>query len=459
MTKNSSCSDVAIIGAGLTGLSLAYLLKNKGLSPCLLEKQARVGGVIQTHRQDDFVFESGPNSGVLASVELAELLAGLQGELSMEKASPLSRFRWVYCRGSWQALPSSPLSFLKTPLFSARDKLNLLLEPFRARGKNQNESLAQLVERRLGSSFLDYAIDPFVLGIYAGDPAGLVTRHAFPKLHRLEAEFGSFIKGSLIKMKRGKTAREKQATREVFSFVGGLEKLIETLASKVGNDAIHTGISGVKILPRENGHHELSWISASGEMQHRVFRHIILTTAIDAWPELLPSLSVELNPLVENLIHAPVVQLALGWKRWQGMELAGFGGLIPFREKRDILGALFMSSLFKNRAPVGGALLSVFMGGVRRPDIIKMSDEQISAMALNEVKALFAEDAAPDCCRLFRYPRAIPQYGMETEARLDQIKSIEQRYPGLVLAGQCRDGIGIANRVAQARHLSEENLA
>jgi protoporphyrinogen/coproporphyrinogen III oxidase len=166
---------VAIIGAGLTGLTTAFYLKKGGIPFVVFEKANRPGGVIQTYNENGFTFEGGPNSGILSRPEVVELLEDLQDDCTLEVANETAKARWIWKKDRWVPLPSGLISGITTPLFSVSDKLRLLGEPFRKKGDNPNESLSQLVLRRMGKSFLDYAIDPFILGIYSGDPSRLVT--------------------------------------------------------------------------------------------------------------------------------------------------------------------------------------------------------------------------------------------------------------------------------------------
>ncbi|HKK10907.1 MAG TPA: protoporphyrinogen oxidase, partial [Bacteroidales bacterium] len=221
--------DVVVIGAGLTGLTAAYYLSKNNKSVKVIEQNKNIGGVIQTHREDEFVYESGPNTGVLSTPEAAELLEDLSDLCKLEIADEAAKNRWVWKGDSWQELPSGLMGGITTPLFALKDKFRILGEPFRKKGTNPNESLDQLVKRRMGKSFLEYAVDPFVLGIYAGDPSYLVPRFALPKLYNLEQNYGSFIGGAMKKKKEPKSEQEKKATREVFSVEGGLSNLTDAL--------------------------------------------------------------------------------------------------------------------------------------------------------------------------------------------------------------------------------------
>jgi oxygen-dependent protoporphyrinogen oxidase len=230
-TRNNS---ITIIGAGLTGLTLAYYLKKAGKNVTILEKSNHVGGVMTTVEQDGFVFETGPNSGIISSTELVELLDDLSDKIEVEIADPKSKYRWIWKDGKWNALPTGLMSAVTTPLFSLKDKFRILGEPFRKPGTNPDENVADLVVRRMGKSFLNYAIDPFISGIYAGNPKNLITQYALPKLYNLEQNYGSFIKGAIAKKKEPKTELETRVTKEVFSVKGGFKNLVNALCEKIG---------------------------------------------------------------------------------------------------------------------------------------------------------------------------------------------------------------------------------
>jgi protoporphyrinogen/coproporphyrinogen III oxidase len=447
--------DVTIIGAGLTGLTAAYYLRKNGCKVILIEKNSRTGGVIDTVKEDGFVIETGPNTGVLSHPEVAELFEDLYDKCTLETANPESKRRLIWKSGSWHALPDGLGKAIKTPLFSPGDKLRILGEPFRRKGTNPFETLEELVLRRMGRSYLDYAVDPFISGIYAGNPSYLVTRFALPKLYALEQNYGSFIKGAIKKGFEPVEPRMKKATKEVFSAENGLSSLVSALDVAIGKDNI--------ILNAKNTSVSLSGdkyiVSTSTGEDEKYFESDYVITTVDAGAlePLLPFIAPEEVSAITNLEYARVVQVVLAYKEWQGIELNAFGGLVPTRENRRILGVLFTSSFFKNRAPEQGALLSVFLGGTKRPGSVDLSDDEIKKIVYEEVSEMFKlSRPEPDILRIFRYQRAIPQYGKSSEERLNAITGIQNRYPGLILAGGIRDGIGMADRIKQACLIASE---
>ena len=448
-------TEVIIVGAGLTGLTLAFYLKKAGIQFKIVEKSPRTGGVIQTISEKGFVYETGPNTGVISHPEMAELFEDLNGKCSLEIADPNAKRRLIWKNRMWHAIPSGLLSAINTPLFTWHDKFRILGEPFRPKGTNPNETLAELVKRRLGKSFLDYAIDPFISGVYAGDPHTLVPRYALPKLWKLEQEYGSFIGGSIKKAKLPKTERDKKATREVFSAKGGLSRMIDALTESIGPENIILNIQDVIVKAQDDGF-QLQ-VTTQEQMATFETRYLVTTCGGYALPGLLPFLTAEEAAPFNDLEYAAVTQVLLGFNKWNGMSLKAFGGLVPSREKRNILGVLFTSSFFENRAPKEGAVLSVFMGGIKRPDIIKMNDDEIQSLLDKELPRMLGNrQINPDLIRICRYPKAIPQYGINTGIRYEMIERLQQKYPGLILAGNIRDGIGMADRVKQGRTLAEE---
>ncbi len=452
--KTQITTDITIIGAGLTGLTMAYYLKKFGVSVCLVEKEESPGGVIHSYNENGFIFESGPNTGVIGNIELIELFDDLATLCELETANQASKKRLIWKNKRWRALPSGPISALFTPLFSIKDKLNILFEPFRKRGKYADETIAELVLRRLGKSYLNYAVDPFISGIYAGDPSRLVTRFALPKLYMLEQQYGSFIKGGIKKAKEPKTEKEKKVTREVFSIKGGLSNLTNALYSSIGKETVILNALDVKISQNKN-----KFITSYSDKQKNEFEikssKVITTINATSLPHLLSFISEHKLAPISKLNYAGVVQVAVGYNHWNGMPLDSFGGLVPSIERQNILGMLFPSSIFADRCPKGGALISVFMGGMRRPEMIEKTDKEIEEIAMQQIQFMLKpNNSTPTLIKIYRYKQGIPQYDASSDARLNAITTLEKEYPGLILAGNIRDGIGMADRVKQAINIS-----
>lgn len=446
--------DVLVVGAGLTGLSTAFFLRQSGLKVAVVEEKPRVGGQIHTYREDDFIFESGPNTGAISYPEVVELFQALEPDCSLVTAHDEAKKRLIWKGQRFMPLPSGLIQAVTTPLFTFTDKLRILGEPWRAPGTDPDESVAQLAARRLGRSFVDYAVDPFLSGVYAGNPEKLVTRYALPKLYNLEQNYGSFIKGTIAKARQQKTERERLATKKVFSAAGGLNRLIDAMASRLESSQIHTDVRQVCVCPVKNAsagkpRWQINWLYK--EQKHHVEAHHVVTTVGSyRLPDLMPFLPLSEMKHLNNLNYAPVMQVAAGFKHEQLPSFQVFGGLVPSRECRDVLGILNPSACFDGRAPKGGNMLAIFMGGVRRPDLLELSDNQIEIMVQKNLREMLGAGHRPDLIRIFRHQCAIPQYEISSGDRFAAISRVEQAYPGLHIKGNLCGGIGMADRIHQA---------
>ncbi|MBE0650035.1 MAG: protoporphyrinogen oxidase [Bacteroidales bacterium] len=441
---------VAIIGGGITGLVTAFNLKKEQIPFTIFESSNHMGGVIASHRENGFLYETGPNSGTISQPEVMDLFADLKDECKLEIANDASGKRLIWKGGRWHAMPSGIGSGISTPLFSLKDKLRILGEPFRKPGTNPNESLADLVKRRMGQSFLDYAIDPFILGIYAGDPQYIVPKYALPKLYNLEQNYGSFIGGAIKKRKEPKDENQKKATGKIFSVEGGLEELVKALVRKLGKENIKTECKDLSIKPAENG------FQIKGQNIDETFTHIVSTVNSAEVEKLFSFIGKETLAPITRLKYARVTEVAVGFKKWNGISLDAFGGLIPFKENRNLLGALFMSTLFKDRAPEGGALITTFVGGMRKAELADLRDDELENLIADEMKIIMGmKDFKPDLLKTKSHSRAIAQYGADSGERIQAIETIEKKYPGLFLAGSMIGGIGMADRIKQGRTVTD----
>ncbi len=457
MQDNKNTADIIIIGAGLTGLSMAHKLKKKGKKILLIDKKSVPGGVMQTQKEDSFIFETGANTGTLSTHEVVELLCELKSECKLETANKKSQKRLILKKDKLHALPAGVFSAVSTPLFSFKDKIRLLSEPFRPKGNNPNESLADMVRRRMGKSFLEYAVDPFIGGIYAGDPEKIIPKYALPKLYELEQEYGSFIKGAVKKSKQIRKTNNQGVTKEVFTVEGGFTMLIKALSKSVGIENVHLNAKNTKIIP-ENNLYKAEFTDDKSNIVKLYAPKIISTVGAYQLNKLFTFLTAEELAPVQALRYAKIVLAVVGYNKWVGRELDAFGCLIPSKENCKLLGVLFPSAIFKNRAPKEGALLSAFIGGIRHPEVFDFSNAEIKKTFKNFAARCLNAPNEPDLFKIFRYKHAIPQYEISSQERLAAIKHIETKYKGLILAGNIRDGIGVADRVKQAFQIAENIL-
>ena len=453
--ENIEKAEVTVIGAGLTGLTTAYWLKRKGIDVRIIETQNRIGGQIQTQHHNHYIYETGPTTGSVSTPEVAELMIDLAttsgGKCQLETAPDSSKRRLIWKGDRFRELPSGLLSAITTPLFRFSDKLRILGEPWRKRSTNPDESIASLAARRLGRSFVDYAVDPFVSGVYAGNPNQLVTRYPLPKLYALERDYGSFVRGAIAKAKQPKSARDRLATKKVFSALGGLSHIPESEADFIGREHIMLGAGNVEVK-YDNKVWETRFTDVKGHVHVVQSQWVVTTCGAYHLPSLLPFVDKTSMEAISQLVYAPVMEVNVGMPDTFGGDYRAFGGLVPTVEHQQILGILFPSACFSQRAPEGGVLFSFFLGGIKHPEMMEKSDAEISSLVELCLHTMlkFPAEAKPDFIHISRHQRAIPQYGADSGLRFETVARLEKAFPGLVLGGNLRDGIGMGHRITQA---------
>lgn len=460
MSHNSSGKSVIVIGAGIAGLTTAFKLKNAGWNVTILESSGIIGGPMQTVHEQGFLAELGPNTILETSPKVTRLVteAGLDDEKIY--ADEASSKRFLVRDKRPHALPSSPGGIMSTPLFSTKAKFVMVKELFTSSWDNRyEESLAQFVRRRLGPEFLDYAINPFVAGVYAGDPEHLSVKHGFPKLYELEQKYGGLVKGQIKGAKERKKRQEKskQAAR-MFSFKNGLNTLPETLASCLGETIqLNSRVTDVS----QNGKTwQVTFTDQTGALQQLNCDQVVYAGTAFGLPKLtVNGQSGSGFAAFDDIYHPPVSSLTLGFKREDvSHPLDGFGMLIPKVEGFDILGALFTSTLFPNRAPAGHVTLTIFIGGVRQPELADKSTDDLVEMALHDLKLTLGVSGKPVYTHHQFWPKAIPQYDVGYGKYKDLLDKLEVRYPGLRFTGNYRNGISVADTIKNATIISEKML-
>ena len=421
--------SVAIIGAGITGLTAAFYLKRQGVAVTVYEAGGRAGGVIQSSRQNGFLAESGPNTILETSPKISELV---------RDKKPVT-------------MPSSQAEFLTTKLFSARAKFALAREPFvPPRRDGVEESVAKFVLRRLNQEFLDRTVDPLVAGIYAGDPQKLSVQHAFPKLLEAEQKHGSLLKGQLFGDDEQKSGEVSRRDAKMFSFDDGLQVLTDALAAQLG-DALKLNTQVTKLLQTKDG-----WriSTPSGEAEHDAV--IYCGTAFRlAELKIESQTSIDFSAFSE-IRHPPVASVVLSFRREDvAHPLDGFGMLIPKIEKFKILGTIFSSSLFPNRAPENFVTLTSYIGGERQPELASLPTDELLKLVCEDLRVLLGVKGVPTFRHVTLYPKAIPQYNVGYGKFKDLMSEIESKAHDLFFAGSFRDGVSLGDSIVSGVNIAE----
>jgi oxygen-dependent protoporphyrinogen oxidase len=348
-------------------------------------------------------------------------------------------------------LPLSPVQFAGSRLFSLASKLRLFREPFvKPAHPAIEETVADFVRRRLGQEFLDYAINPFVAGVYAGDPERLAVRAAFPRLVELEQRYGSLIRGQIrgAKERKANPEKSKQAAR-MLSFRSGMQALTDAVAARLDDVRVDTPVTG--LTPLSGGGYLLRCAPREGEPYELRARAVVIATPAYAAAPLVAPLSDPVANDLRAIAYPPVASVVLGFKRASLKHpLDGFGFLVPAVERRRILGTIFSSTLFPGRAPEDHVAVTTFVGGTRQPDLALGEDDTIQLTVRAELKPLLKLRRSPAMWAATRWEQAIPQYNLGHLARLERIATLERDHPGLTFCANWRGGISVGDCIKSA---------
>lgn len=468
--------SVAVVGAGITGLVAAWELRRRGVNVTLYEASGHAGGAIRTTHADGFLAEHGPNSFV-TSPAAESLLQQLDLLDDVVEANPGANRRYVVRDGQMLPFPLTPLSMLSSKLLSFKAKLRVLLEPLvRTRTQEDDESVASFVRRRLGREVLDYAVDPFISGIFAGDPETLSMAHAFPRVAELERKYGSLSKGLMMQRRQfagGDTGGGSDMTGDtkghlmsssapvrarLISFVDGMQTLTDTLEASLAG-TLRLGCP-VRLVHRQDAR----WVVDAGQdgaARSRLVDAVVMATPAHVLAAMeLPAAMRKFAAPIERVEYPSVSTLTLGfYRRDVEHPLDGFGVLIPATERRTLLGALFSSSLFPSRAPDDCVTITCFVGGARQADRAREDTDLLVERVLVDLRQLLGVRGEPVFAKHVYWSRAIPQYTVGYQTVKDAADATEQQNPGLYLAGNYRNGVSVGDCIASGQQVAERVAA
>jgi oxygen-dependent protoporphyrinogen oxidase len=454
MNKHADQSTVTVIGGGLSGLATAWRLARDGASVTVLEQSHRTGGVIRSERVDGFLCEAAPNSVLVKSASAETFLMDIGLGDQIVDANPLADKRFLVRNGRVIPLPMSLWGGVTTPLYSLGAKFRLLAEPFIKPSGREDESVAAFVTRRMGHEFLDYGIASLVSGIFAGDPERLSMRYAFPKVWNLEANYGSLIGGAIKLGRERKRRGETPYKSRMIAFREGIETLTRCLADSSAARIVTA--AAVNTIARGEHGWTVRWSDDAGEHE-RVSESLVISvpepeTRKLPWPGDVAA-SIARHP---ELTHPPVTTLVMGFRRDQVRHpLDGFGMLIPLKEDRKVLGAIFSSTIFPERAPEGHVSIMIFLGGATMPESAKADVDAAVALACDQLSDLLGLQGDPVFSRAVHWPRAIPQYNVGHGDFIAAIEATENAWPGLHFCANYRGGPGLSDCLDSAIRTSD----
>ncbi|MBU0549874.1 protoporphyrinogen oxidase [Myxococcota bacterium] len=438
---------IAIIGGGVSGLAIAWHLRDLDVEARIYEAAGRAGGKIQSEAlQGGFLAEAGPNGYLNSEPATERLIASLDLVDALEPASARSDTRFVYGHGRLIPVPTKPLAFLTSPLLPLAGRLRVPLELFRGPGpEGEEETVRQFVRRRLGVHMADVMIDAMVSGIYAGDIDALSMKAAFPRLVEIEATYGGLLKGMRQITKARKAAGEThtavtgQPRGRLTAFKGGMGALTTQLAARL-EDQIELGRAAVKLARGAGGGYQVTLEGGAVVEADEV----VLALPAPPLAALLEELAPAAAEALRAIPYASVVVLGLAFRREDvGHSLDGFGFLAPRHAGLRSLGVRFSSSTFSGRAPEGHVFFEALIGGAHDPEAVTLSDDDLRQIVLDELRGPLDLKADPLSVVIYRYTHAIPQYTLGHLERVAQVEAAVEPLEGLHLASNALYGIAM----------------
>jgi oxygen-dependent protoporphyrinogen oxidase len=431
-------TDALVIGAGAAGLAAARTFADRGVEVQLLEAASRPGGVMESVREDNFLFERGPNTMRLHGRALVFVRAA-GAAAALVKAAPASRKRFLLHGGRLEPVPMDPLAFATSPLLTAHGKMRLLAEPFHGRGNGARETVAEFAARRLGPEVAEALVAPFLMGIYAGDEHQLGAASVFPSLVAYEREAGSIVVGALRARFRDSGPAGAAGS---WSGAGGLGAFAEVLAQPLG--ARVQLATPVRALARDGGRWRV-------ETEHRSWTARRLVLAVPAGPaaKLLAPLAADAAQVAETVTYAPMVSVPLSVDPTAATHpIEGFGYLVSGGEGLDLLGALFMSRLFRGRAPRERQLIQAMIGGMRWPGAFDASEAELLDRIAAGLERGLGLRGGFEPLAFTRWERAVPQPGVGHPERIAAARAALAGDPPVELAGSWVDGVSLSDSLA-----------
>ncbi len=433
--------DVVVIGAGISGLSCAHDLMQRGCDVRILERQTSTGGNARSVHFDGFLMEQGPSTINVAYPSAINHIRELDLENSARELGPNVRKRYLRDSRGLHGISVHPMGFFLSGYLSLGERLAMATEFLQPRKSDKTEeTIHQFASRRFGTGFADKVIDPLAAGIFMGDSKSLSIAGAFPKLVELEQRHGSIIRG-ILASKRG-----NEPGRRLLSWDGGIGTLSRTLTKKLGK-CITTGTAVLKLAHTNSGF-EISTAN-TGTIRARA---VVLAVQPHVAAALLENLDPKSADATGAIAAPPIAVTYLGYHKNQiTHELDGLGFLSTKNEGQIISGAQFCSTMFDGRAPADHVAISCYIGGSRSPEITSLPDKELSTLVNQELSGLLGIKGSPVVSRTHHWPRGLPQYTPGHENRRKIIETAHQRIPGLFMTGNFLKGVSIINCLESAK--------
>ncbi len=459
---------IGVIGGGITGLAAAHRLRE--LDPTcdvtLLEGNSRLGGVLWTVHENGFQVEQSADNFITTFPWGLDLCRRLGLADQLEQTNPKFRQTYVVCRGRLYKLPDGflmmaparmwPLAI--TPILSPLGKMRAAMEYFiPPRRDDADESMAAFVRRRLGREVFERLVEPLVSAVYAADMEKLSVLATLPRFREMERQHGSLIR-AMRKARSAQRAHGGESGARYSLFVtlrDGLTSLVDALAAKLpaGSVRLNAAVERAELA-------EGQWHVTLADGRRESFNRLILATSAHAAAKILAPVDAGMAEKLAGIAHSGTAIVTVAYRREQVKHpLAGMGFVVPGVERSPILAGSFSSQKYTHRAPEGTVLLRIFAGGERAPQMTELDDEPLVRPVLDELGRLLGIAGEPIYRTIARWPRTMPQYYVGHKQRVAELEAQAAAHPGLALAGNYFDGVGVPNCIHRGEMAAERVLS
>ncbi len=447
---------IAIIGGGISGLSAAFTLEEKRQSGAeieyvLFEAAPRLGGVMVTDRVDGCLVEAGPDSFLTEKPWATDLCRKIELGDQLIGSNDSERKTYIVARGKLVVMPDGLMFMVPTkimptvlsPLFSWRTKIRMAADWFHPpRKASEDETVAEMVKRHYGSEMVELLADPLLSGVYGGEASGLSVRAVLPRFADMESKHGSLGRAMLAARKKMGAAANVPARPLFTSLKEGMQQMVDALVARLDANSLKTSSLVQSVIRQDNG-----WTVCAG-YQSDQFDAVIIATPTHAAAAVLQAADENLSREMGEIKYSSSVTVTLGYDEKVRRSLPpGFGFLVPRSAGRRMLAATFVHNKFPHRAPENRAIVRCFLGGARDEQILQSSEEEILQIVRSELRQIIALNNEPLFARIYKWKSAMAQYSVGHLERLQRIESLRQKLPGLALAGNGYNGIGVPDCV------------
>ncbi|PDH47978.1 MAG: protoporphyrinogen oxidase [Bacteroidetes bacterium MED-G13] len=433
--------DNLIIGAGITGLSLAHFLKKFNQDFIILESSKRIGGNINTVSKKGFTLENGPNTLLLDNKSIQALIEDFNISKNIIFPNEKAKNRFLIKNHILTPIPKNLTDFLKSNILSFSAKIRIFFEPFIKKHK-KDTSVFNFIVKRFGKEFHDNLIVPFLNGIYAGDTKKMSIKFVLRKVWEMEQKNGSILKSIFL----NKTNYQPKS----FSFKNGLSDLLDCFKKELDKN-IFLKIKVTSLTKKNN----LNFVQIN-DGQEIQCKNIISTIPAHCLKDIITDQKIitclkkiEYHPL--NVLHFSLERNKIY------SPIDGFGVLAKPSDKLSFLGILFNSRIFPHLSPKKYDLITVMVGGAKQKNILKKPKKEIEKRVISDIKKIINFEGKIVLLNQFSWKKGIPQYDMNFLNLSKSIKNFTQKNPGLFIIGNFLEGVSVSNCI-KAGHKTAQLL-